>query len=348
MSGIRYRGRQASSIENDKLRVTVLVEGGHIAEILDKRSGVNPLWTPGWPSIEPSTFGVEHHSVYGSGSDGRLLAGIMGHNLCLDLFGGPSPEEAASGLTTHGEASVMPYTIESGQGILTTRAEFPLSALGFIRRIELHGSSLRISETLSNRSACDRPIAWTQHFTLGPPFLQKGVTEFRASVARSKVFEDTFGPADYLRAGAVFDWPMAPRADGAWTDLRRFTDDPSSSAYTTHLMNPALDQSFFVAFSPAARLAFGYVWQQVDFPWLGIWEENKSRSGPPWNGEALTCGMEFGVSPIPETRRAMIDRHRLFDVATYRWIPAGSTIEVEYWVIVQETNAIPDVLVPAR
>ena len=38
-------------------------------------------------------------AVYGGGADGRLLAGIMGHNLCLDIFGGPSAEEAAAGLT---------------------------------------------------------------------------------------------------------------------------------------------------------------------------------------------------------------------------------------------------------
>jgi hypothetical protein len=38
-----YRGRRAAVVENDELRVTVLEEGGHIAEILDKRSGINPI-----------------------------------------------------------------------------------------------------------------------------------------------------------------------------------------------------------------------------------------------------------------------------------------------------------------
>ena len=46
-----YRDRRAAVIENADLRVTVLEEGGHIAEIFDKRAGVNPLWTPSWPSI---------------------------------------------------------------------------------------------------------------------------------------------------------------------------------------------------------------------------------------------------------------------------------------------------------
>jgi hypothetical protein len=51
-----YRGRQAVSIENDDLRVTVLSGGGHLAEIFDKRAGVNPLWTPPWESSEPSRY----------------------------------------------------------------------------------------------------------------------------------------------------------------------------------------------------------------------------------------------------------------------------------------------------
>src|SRR4029077_297204 len=106
-----YRGRRAAMLENDALRVTVLEEGGHIAEILDKRSGVNPLWTPPWASIEPSFYSRARYPEYGDGSDGRLLAGIMGHNLCVDIFGGPSDAEAAAGITPHGEASVVRYAL---------------------------------------------------------------------------------------------------------------------------------------------------------------------------------------------------------------------------------------------
>ena len=93
-----YLGRRAVTIENNDLRVTVLVEGGHIAEVYDKSAGVNPLWTPPWPSIEPSAYDSAQHTAYGSGVEARLLSGIMGHNLCLDIFGGPSDEEAAAGM----------------------------------------------------------------------------------------------------------------------------------------------------------------------------------------------------------------------------------------------------------
>ena len=93
-----HRGRRAVAIENSDLQVTVLEEGGHIAEVVDKRTGINPLWTPAWPSVEPSAFDPTRHTEYGTGGDAKLLAGIMGHNLCLDIFGGPSDEEAAAGL----------------------------------------------------------------------------------------------------------------------------------------------------------------------------------------------------------------------------------------------------------
>src|SRR5437762_11950157 len=113
-----FHGRRAHSIENAELRVTVLVGGGHIAEILDKRTGVNPLWIPPWPSIEPSSYDPARHPEYGGDAESRLLAGIMGHNLCLDVFGAPSKAEAAAGMGVPGEGAVAGYEItESGGGV---------------------------------------------------------------------------------------------------------------------------------------------------------------------------------------------------------------------------------------
>src|SRR5580704_10606499 len=132
MSDTLYLGRESVSIENSHLRVTVLLEGGHIAEIFDKQTGVNPLWTPPWPSIEPSTHDAADHN-YGAGPDAKLLAGIMGHNLCLDIFGGPSPEEAAAGITPHGESSVALYSIERADTRMTMHATLPLAQLQFER-----------------------------------------------------------------------------------------------------------------------------------------------------------------------------------------------------------------------
>jgi len=55
MTEITVENRRAFRLENDQIRVTATLEGGHIAEIQHKPSGVNPLWIPLWPSIEPSS-----------------------------------------------------------------------------------------------------------------------------------------------------------------------------------------------------------------------------------------------------------------------------------------------------
>lgn len=339
-----FRGRRAATIENREMRVTVVEGGGHIAEVFHKGSGVSPLWIPPWPSIEPSAYVAEGDATYGGGVESQLLAGIMGHNLCLDIFGGPSAEEHAAGLRPHGEASIARYDMDVTAAGIATAAVLPEAGLRVERMIQLTGAAVHVVEIVENLTATDRPVGWTQHVTLGPPFLENGVTEFRASATRSKVLETSFGAADYLVAGAEFDWPSAPRADGTLADLRIYNANSKSGAYTAHLMDPHLRDAFFVAFSPGYRLAFGYVWTQADFPWMGIWEENRSRLQPPWNGKTVTRGMEFGVSPFPESRIRMIERGRLFGVPGYRWIPAKTRVEVEYWIVSRQTERIPDQL----
>jgi len=168
MSQIHYRGRRAHVLRNDQLEIIVTEEGGHIAAVMDLPTKVNPLWSPPWPTIEPSQYNPAKHPEYGNDAESKLLAGILGHNLCLDLFGGPSATETAAGITVHGEASVAPYAIRVVEDTLAQTTTLPQSQLLFSRNIQLPARSrvARITETVENLSAWDRPIAWTEHATL--------------------------------------------------------------------------------------------------------------------------------------------------------------------------------------
>ena len=123
MNESQYRGRRARRLSNDLLEIVVTVEGGHIAAVVDKTTKANPLWSPPWPSMEPSLYDPGKHPQYGANTESKLLAGILGHNLCLDIFGGPSEEEAAAGITVHGEAPVAVYNITVTGDTLTQRAD---------------------------------------------------------------------------------------------------------------------------------------------------------------------------------------------------------------------------------
>jgi hypothetical protein len=328
-----FHGRLAFQIENDSIRVTVLVEGGHIAEILDKSTGVNPLWVPPWQTIEMSDWSPEKHPLFGNSCESKLLAGIMGHNLCLDLFGPPSAAEIQAGVVAHAEGSWVPYSFEAIDNGLISSCALNDSQLAFERRIQLEGRRVRIAETVQNLSPLDRPIAWTQHVTLGPPFLANGLTEFRMPATKSRA----------LGESADFEWPHWPQADGV-RDLRVFPANGPSGGYTAHLMDPNRTKSHWVGWSPESKVAIGYVWNREEFPWLGIWEENRGRTHTPWLGRTLTRGMEFGVSPFPETRRQMIERGSLFDTPGYKWIEGQGRLTAQYYAAIAPAQTIPETL----
>jgi hypothetical protein len=40
----------------------------------------------------------------------------------------------------------------------------------------------------------------------------------------------------------------------------------------------------------------------------------------------------------------MVDRRSLFDVPTYRWLPAKRRVEAEYWAITSSADRVPEML----
>jgi sugar/nucleoside kinase (ribokinase family) len=338
-----YEGRKAVQLENDEIRLTATVEGGHVAEILHKKTGINPLWAPTWRSVEPSVYDPQVYPEYGTSNEAQLVAGLLGHSLCLDLFGAPTPEEAAAGMPVHGEAPVALYQTEISEGSLTLYTTLEKAELSFERRIRLAPEGvIRFSEVVENHSHTDRPIGWTQHVSLGAPLLEKGATQFLLTATRSKVIESSFNNGlGMQKPAAEFDWPMCPRKDGGVDDLSTFTTQPVSGGFTAHLMDPLEKHAYFAAWHPRLKVLFGYAWRNEDFPWLARWEENHLRTWKPWNSQGFVLGMEFGVSPMVESRREMVARSKLFDTPTFRWIPAKSKVQVDYCAFLRQVEHMP-------
>jgi len=343
MKQIDFHGRRAAQIENGELRLTVTEQGGHLAELVHKPSNVSPLWIPHWPSIEPSDYSPARHPEYGEGAESRLLAGIFGHSICLDLFGGPDEEEAAAGIPAHGEASVARYQVAGDEKHLALRAELPRAEMTFERTLELAADGVvALSETIHNHCCTGRPIGWTQHVTLGAPFLEPGQTRFQVPATQSRVFEGAFNDGLGMQLdGADFTWPFCPRKDGGVQDLSTLTGESSSGGFTAHLMDPSADHAFFIAWSPRWQLAFGYVWRRKDFPWLSRWEENHLRRSPPWNSAEFALGMEFGVSPMAESRRSMVERGKMFSTPAFFWAPAKTRSTAQYCAFLRSSATLP-------
>src|SRR5690348_9616171 len=109
-------------------------------------------------------------------------------------------------MTVHGEAPVAPYSIAALGGALVACGSLVNSRLHFEGRVRLADAqrSVLIAERVENLSNWYSPVAWTQHVTLGPPFLERGKTRFEADATRSKVYEGEVGKDGYMRTAAEF------------------------------------------------------------------------------------------------------------------------------------------------
>lgn len=312
----RFENREAWELRNDKLRLTVVKSGGHIGEIvLTGDRAVNPLWIQSRPTIDADKYETsKHEAIYGGGSGARLMSGLMGHNVCFPYWGDPSRTEAAAGMTFHGETGIVRWRqIETASNLLAVEAQLPESAMRLRRIITLKGQVAQIEETAYNEKAWDKPVGWCQHVTLGPPFLDRGVTQFEASLTR--------GRSDGHRD--EFTWPsgLAEKT----VDLRTVRKLEQSPGFVNHfLVDPKRSDGFFTAFHPRHRLVFGYVFPRADYPWLNIWESNSP--------EMLTRGMEFSNTPIHGTLKVLMKTPELWGHRTFDWLDAKAELKKTFWL----------------
>jgi hypothetical protein len=340
----KWRGRECYVLGNGLVRLTTLTGGGHIAELrFERASGkptMSPLWIPPWKTIDSHKYDPKKHSLtYGSTTEGKLLAGITGHNLCLDYFGSASPEEVGLGLSLHGEAPNSNWRAIRHDPVapiadIKLSVRLPVAGLRFTREISLlrDESVIYFKETVSNERKADHFFHWTQHVTLGPPFINKGDSRIALPGSRCLTFPHGYDEGKaLLPSGRPFRWPSAPSLTNRALDLT----EPFSRAGRGFVVGVLLDRrrsaGFVAAFNRKERLVMGYCFLRTDFPWVTVWEENLAIQATPWRGRTKALGLEFGTTPLPVARREnFVANGPLFGTPTITFVPARGEKRVRY------------------
>ena len=330
-----FRGRRAIRLANDLIEVLLLLGGGHVARMSFLDLNLNPLWEPPWATMEPEEYDPKRNPEYGP-SEGRLLASLAGHSLCLDHFGDLSPAEVAAGGYFHGEApnlswKVIGRDVQLNSTSLTYGLELPEAGIRFSRKVTLRPASSIVwfEEEIENLRRRDMPIEYQQHVTLGPPFLEGGVTRVGIPGAKGRTFLRSLGPADRLKPDQDFDWPIAPGRDSE-VSVDIFPECDQSYSLCTVVQKKYEGESFISAWNPRLGLMLGYVFPLDRFPWTALWEENGGTTDSPYNGRTRAWGIEFGTTPLPVTRMENLTSGMLFDKQRYRLLPARGSLRTQY------------------
>lgn len=339
---VRWKGRDATRLTNGVIELIALTGGGHLAGLrfveADGRPSLNVFWEAPWATYDPIPgLSEERLQMYGPKSVSKYMAGYTGHSLCLDYFGEPSAEEAASGLGLHGEAPVAQWNVATPTPVERPHCRWnvrlPAAQLAFEREVRLGDgeSTVYVQETVSNERDVDHACDWVQHVTFGPPFLTQGESTLIVSAGRGITWPLGYEGASLLANDREFVWPYAP-CEGVerTTDLRQPFDTRGRGFVAGIQLDPGRDMEYLLAVNWNLRLGMGYCFRRKDFPWMTVWEENCARRGTPWNGRTQARGMEFGTTPLPLGREETFRRGQLFDTPSWCVIPAGQERTARY------------------
>lgn len=320
-----YRDLDAVLMENDVLRLLVVPgKGGDILEFRDKRADVNVLWQahhnwepPGSryvPSNSPGTW-IDHYP--GGWQLNLPLAGFT------DDFGGVP-------YGVHGESALIPWDhqiVRNDDEAVTLQLSVELVRypLYIERELTLPAgeSRLHIEETVTNRSEMELEYIWQQHLALGPPLLDPAA---RLDVPAATGAVDEYGPDHEnarLEAGAEFDWPIAPGADGETVDLSEIPGPDSEShdvAYATDL-----EAGWYAMTNPALDLGFGIEFPVDPFECVWYWQPFCGDVRYPYFKRNYNVGLEpttaWPAGDVPDAQR---------EQGTIDTIGGGETLEATF------------------
>ena len=320
--GITFEGQPAVTLSNDKLQMTVMVQGSSIASLVmtDDAQKLNPYWNPARLAREAGRPVPE--------------TGFLGHFVCVDGFGPASAEERAAGLPMHGEAHITNFAVSSGKDTLTLTAKLPIVQEVFTRSFHMvpGESVVYVDSQLENLMGFDRPVNWAEHATVAAPFLEPNVTTVEVSGSRSQTrpYVESAAAGNgqsptrrRLTSGQDFTWPMAPGLDGKTIDVRATPEHPHYLDHTATLLDPSRRLEWVAAFNSGKRMILGYVFKREDYSWIQYWGSYPADT-------QVVRGMEFGTQPYDLPRRETITNGPLFGTPAYRWLPAKSKIESHF------------------
>jgi hypothetical protein len=315
MSLTSFHNRPAWQIASGEVRVTVMECGGHVAETASQSSGVNPLWIQDRSTIDADQYDpLIHGRIYGDDAEAKLISGLLGHNLCLPYWGLPSEAEFRCGMTCHGETNAVRWLerIHTPER-LSLEVSLPSSGLRVQRDIRCAGSIVHFKTSVENLLKLDRPMAWCEHVTIGPPFLSSGDTGFWANLGRGYQTSTNFKD--------IFRWPEG-RGKVA-CDLTGFASHTHSDLVNSFLVEGYGAYGAFATWNARLGSLLGYVFRADQFPWLNVWENNDERR--------KTRGMEFSNTPIEGSMKQLLAHPRVLDQPAFEWLDARSRITKEFF-----------------
>ena len=292
-----YRGMRVMVIENDLLRISILLDKGTtIFEYLYKPLDVDFMFLNNQGVRNPNQLPTNAHS-----------SGFF-----LDFYDGgwqeqlPNAGNPSNYLGTeqglHGEVCLLPWrwtvledTPERVQAKLSVRTYRTPFLLEKTMTLERGSPILVIEERVTNESEVPVHFMWGHHPALGEAFLDENCVLDIA--ARKGLTLPAWSDDNKLVPDVEFTWPNAPMRGGGVIDLSRVPPRGTHQEDAVYLSN--LQAGWWAVTNTRLNLGFGQVWPVEVFPYIIIWAVYHGTPGYPWYRQNYNLAIE-PQSSMPE------------------------------------------------
>lgn len=300
-----YKGMQIAYLENDVLRVGLLLEKG--ADIFDftyKPCDLDFMWQSPIslrrPFVATSSLpeGAFHDYYYGGWQEILPSAGLVSEPYMGTYQG------------YHGEVSLLPFeavVAEDTQELVSvhTRVRLYRSPLMLERTMSLKRgvAALFIHERLRNESTGEFAIMWGHHPAIGEPFLDDSCV---IQTPATKVEVLAYHQNGLWEPGGDYQFPKVEnRRTAQMQDITRVLPKETQSVDVVFFKE--LTEGWYGLTNQRLGIGFGMAWDNNLFKYLWMWQVYGGHTDYPFYGRTYNCALEPFTSYPPTGVKSAVD-----------------------------------------
>ncbi len=329
---IVYKGYKSLLIENEKLRLLILLEkGSDILEFLYKPKDIDFLWKS-HIEIDGSCRNPVTRE-YKSGSFLDTYEG--GWQEILPSFGSAHNYKNTN-MGVHGELYSLPwdyevvaddvYKVRLKLFVRMKRTPFFVEKVITIRTGE---SFVEIEECIINEGCQKFKFMWGQHPALGKPFLDENCIIDLPDGLNGKTHRANISSTDIMPVDISFKWPMVNSLDGKEISLNRIMSPEVKTDFRVWL--EGFKQGWYAITNRQLKVGFGLKWDCDIFKYLFIWFSYGGWLDAPFYGRCYTVAPEL-QSSMPDNLEEVISLNRELE------LKPGEKLKTKYYAIAYEAD----------
>jgi len=332
-SEIIYQGFRTLVLENEKLRVSILIDKGtDIIEFLYKPKDIDFMWRS---PLEVNAFNKNPLTK-------QLKAGAFysvyegGWQEILPNINFPTNYKNAE-LGLHGEIMLLPWNYEIIiDSVYEVKVKFyvrmnrtPFYVTKYVT-LKSCSSVLEFEEIIKNEGDEEFKFMWGHHPVIGKPFLDENCVIDVPEGVIGHTYDIDFSGNSILPLDKEFRWPIINDKNSNKVDLSKIMSQDLKTAFCVCLKN--LSEGWYGITNLKSSIGFGLKWDVNVFKYLWMWAVYRGFYNFPFYGRTYNIALELW-SAVPGSLDEVIKLRRELSLLPQQ------ELKTTYYAIVYESSS---------